>query len=247
MGYVLVPLYDTLGEAAIEYIIDHSEAVFIAASHAKLPQLAAAIPNLKTSRPLLGVTVWGSPADASARAAIANAGIKVTAFDDLLASSGTAPLVPANPPAPSDLSTIMYTSGTTGNPKGVMLTHAGIVATVQSLWQYLAAHNISIAPGMPPHCQDAHMHVVHASSDESRKSFLVPQAVLPALTCVSCAVAVTRMPACQRCGLSQQIRSRRGVNADTASRLRQKLSPARSQASGSPQHMARMALMIRST
>ena len=38
-------------------------------------------------------------------------------------------------PAATDLFEIIFTSGTTGNPKGVMLTHANVVATVQT------AHN----------------------------------------------------------------------------------------------------------
>lgn len=33
-----------------------------------------------------------------------------------------------NPPAVEDLYTIMYTSGSTGNPKGVLLTHGNMVA-----------------------------------------------------------------------------------------------------------------------
>jgi long-chain acyl-CoA synthetase len=41
--------------------------------------------------------------------------------------------VPAERPAPGDLAEVVFTSGTTGDPKGVMLTHANIVANVRSL------------------------------------------------------------------------------------------------------------------
>lgn len=33
---------------------------------------------------------------------------------------------------PDDIATIMYTSGTTGNPKGVMLTHQNLLHQVQT-------------------------------------------------------------------------------------------------------------------
>lgn len=37
------------------------------------------------------------------------------------------------PPKPSDLCTVCYTSGTTGNPKGVMLSHANVVAAISAV------------------------------------------------------------------------------------------------------------------
>ena len=45
---------------------------------------------------------------------------------------------------PSDLATIIYTSGSTGEPKGVMLSHANIVANVGSICEYLQLRETDI-------------------------------------------------------------------------------------------------------
>jgi len=54
-------------------------------------------------------------------------GIKLMSFTGLEASGNNTP-VEVVPPEPNDISTICYTSGTTGNPKGVILTHGNFVA-----------------------------------------------------------------------------------------------------------------------
>src|SRR5438445_3423121 len=56
----------------------------------------------------------------------------VERLDDLLAESATAPV----PVSMDDLAALPYTSGTTGFPKGVMLTHANLTANQQ---QFFAA------------------------------------------------------------------------------------------------------------
>lgn len=57
-------------------------------------------------------------------------------FAEFLALGRAAPSAPV-PPGPDDLCTIMYTSGTTGDPKGVLLSHAALVATVASQLRFL--------------------------------------------------------------------------------------------------------------
>ncbi|EMR61258.1 putative long-chain-fatty-acid- ligase protein [Eutypa lata UCREL1] len=46
--------------------------------------------------------------------------------------------VPPVPPQPTDLCCIMYTSGSSGTPKGVPITHEGLVAGVTALWTTVA-------------------------------------------------------------------------------------------------------------
>lgn len=44
------------------------------------------------------------------------------------------------PPRPESICTICYTSGTTGMPKGVMLTHENVVASMCSVTMQLGEH-----------------------------------------------------------------------------------------------------------
>ena len=106
-GGVSVPLYPTLAPNTIRQILEHSEAKILFVGkldgwdHMK-PGVPAGLPCI--SHPL-------SPDDAKA---------SYPKWDDIVAKS--APLK-GSPLRPADeLSTIMYTSGTTGAPKGVMHT-----------------------------------------------------------------------------------------------------------------------------
>lgn len=137
MNLYCVPLYDTLGENAIEYIVKHSESSLIFAQAEKLGMLQGALPHLTSL--VHTVVYWGKGVDKAAVEAIEALGITLYSFDEFLAL-GKDKHVEARPPKPEDLCTIMYTSGTTGDPKGVELTHASVMATVASLRLFLETY-----------------------------------------------------------------------------------------------------------
>jgi long-subunit acyl-CoA synthetase (AMP-forming) len=62
------------------------------------------------------------------------AGIKLLSFSEV-EDNGAFQSHPVNPVLPEDLATIMYTSGTTGNPKGVMLTHRNVVSVLAAAYK----------------------------------------------------------------------------------------------------------------
>jgi long-chain acyl-CoA synthetase len=78
-----------------------------------------------------------SPAGDAARAAVSEAGIRyVDAGEWPEGATGAA----AHAAADDDLAVLAYTSGTTGEPKGVMLTHANLLANVEQQMAIPDAH-----------------------------------------------------------------------------------------------------------
>ncbi len=119
-----VPIYPTLPPKQIEYILrdSGSAAVFISARNQldKVMEIRARLPELRT----VILFEQAEPRDG------------VLTLDDLQ-QLGRAALdrypgwrAEALQVQPDDLATLVYTSGTTGDPKGVMLTHGNIASNV---------------------------------------------------------------------------------------------------------------------
>ncbi|CAI5713068.1 unnamed protein product [Peronospora destructor] len=118
MAYVVVPLYDTLGPDAVPFIANHTEfqVLFCGMDQFHIVMdCREACPKLKTIVQFEPVT------DEQRRVAMAK-NIELKSLSDL-ELIGRAEPVPADPPLPTDISTLCYTSGTTGDPKGVVLLH----------------------------------------------------------------------------------------------------------------------------
>ena len=77
-------------------------------------------------------------------------GIPEMAFEDLESAISGLPEPDEVDIEPNDLAEIMFTSGTTGDPKGVMLTHRNLTANIEGVSQYIScepsARLLSILP-----------------------------------------------------------------------------------------------------
>ncbi|KAL6771392.1 LCS3B [Auxenochlorella protothecoides x Auxenochlorella symbiontica] len=121
-----VPLYDTLGADVVAYILGHAELAAVACSAAVLPALLETLPASPTVRL---VVVYAQPPGFSPPAPPPGSHARVVSLEEVR-GAGRAHPRPPEPPAPADTALISYTSGTTGRPKGVVITHANMISQV---------------------------------------------------------------------------------------------------------------------
>ncbi|XP_058854298.1 long-chain-fatty-acid--CoA ligase 1-like isoform X1 [Acipenser ruthenus] len=122
---VSVPLYDTLGAEAIAYIIEKAEISTVICDTPEKAQLlleyaSKGVHQLKT---IILIDVFDLDLVGRAK----KLGVEVVSLREI-ESVGKVNRKNPVPPKPDDLAVICFTSGTTGNPKGAMLTHANIVS-----------------------------------------------------------------------------------------------------------------------
>lgn len=130
-----VTLYETLGPQTTEFIINHGELTCVVCSLPHVPTLlkiAPKVPSLKLIVTLDSLDD-GELAGHSKRELLnnmsADSGIQIFSMTEVEAlgqKSGRQ----MRPPQPDDIFTVNYTSGTTGDPKGVVLDHANAVAGI---------------------------------------------------------------------------------------------------------------------
>jgi long-chain acyl-CoA synthetase len=118
IGAISVPVYATSTPIQLSYILDHSEAKVLFAD----PDLLDTVNKANEAAPLNAQVITIDVTD-SAKASAATLGHWL---------ANPAPAVERVENHPDDILTIVYTSGTTGNPKGVMITHGNQLAAIEA-------------------------------------------------------------------------------------------------------------------
>ncbi len=115
MGGILVPQNTRFSPAEHVYTLNDSEAVILIVDDTFLPLVENMAPQLHTVRQYLYMGNGSAPQEMQAYQAVLATGRNQTTYNDVQ-------------PDEDDVIGLFYTGGTTGNPKGVMLTHKNLMA-----------------------------------------------------------------------------------------------------------------------
>ncbi|GAA5943404.1 uncharacterized protein JCM15063_002939 [Sporobolomyces koalae] len=129
--------YDSLGAEGLKHSINEPQVVGMF-TNANLLSTVAQIVNETPSLKVLVYDGQDSDAKPGVIDEISAKGIRVVRWQELLELGKAHPAKePADKPKPDDVATIMYTSGSSGAPKGCVITHENIVSCVAGVMTVL--------------------------------------------------------------------------------------------------------------
>eukprot|EP00927_Polykrikos_kofoidii_P005076 TRINITY_DN12027_c0_g1_i1.p1 TRINITY_DN12027_c0_g1~~TRINITY_DN12027_c0_g1_i1.p1 ORF type:complete len:701 (+),score=157.63 TRINITY_DN12027_c0_g1_i1:59-2161(+) len=124
----IVTIYATLGEDGAVHGINETEASTIFVDAKLMKVLAKALPKCKSVKTVITM----GESEQSVAEKVKGCSVALHTIDEVINSGKTWSATP-HLPRPEDVAVIMYTSGTTGTPKGVCLTHGSVVAVVAGI------------------------------------------------------------------------------------------------------------------
>uniref|UniRef100_A0A7E4ZYC3 Long-chain-fatty-acid--CoA ligase n=1 Tax=Panagrellus redivivus TaxID=6233 RepID=A0A7E4ZYC3_PANRE len=151
---VLVPLYETLGAEACSFSLNQTEIKIVFCD--SLDKANSLLKQKENCPHLQHLVVMEPTVSEENKARFSESGLSLYAFAEFEELGKHAEKQPIQPPTADTLATICYTSGTTGTPKGVMLTHGNIISDGTTL-DYFKYTNLSSEDVMISFLPLAHM------------------------------------------------------------------------------------------
>ena len=131
-GITSVCLYDTLGKESIDYILDQAKIKTVVCSFDKVKTLAELKKEGKVAC-TSHVIYFGGALENDLIEQCKSAGLTLVEFEDAIEQGKVMKDIEFDMVTPETYYTFSYTSGTTGMPKGVMLTHRAFVSNCAGL------------------------------------------------------------------------------------------------------------------
>jgi len=122
----VVTIYATLGEEGAIHGINETEATVVVADAKLLKVLTKVLPKCPSVKHVITTT----PCEKELGEKVKSGNIGLSSLDELIESGKSHSSYAPSRTTPNDVAVIMYTSGTTGPPKGVVLTQGNVIAVV---------------------------------------------------------------------------------------------------------------------
>uniref|UniRef100_A0A2H1VGI8 long-chain-fatty-acid--CoA ligase n=1 Tax=Spodoptera frugiperda TaxID=7108 RepID=A0A2H1VGI8_SPOFR len=141
----VVTIYATLGDDAIAHGINETDVSTVITTYDLLPKFK----KILAKTPKVDTIIYMEDQLKNIDRDGYKPGIKIIGYKDVVAKGVSSKIEPV-PPSPSDTAIIMYTSGSTGVPKGVILSHRNMLATLKAFADAMPIYDGDILMGFLP-------------------------------------------------------------------------------------------------